>query len=377
MDANTSFQHVLDNLAQWRSSVSELAVYVAGRYDEYASEYERLLSQIKTKKRRSDSISSIHSKDEIEAQPGQETDVSNLPNAPDLVEISPLEAGNRFIYAQANKKRKPGTSLRSNASGPSKFRSKQRVVVYYDSHVQSELEKLVKGLGAARNNLRKGRNAYTAVKGFGLPPLSRRGELLIKLPANVMSRSNPIISKAQGDTVSTIATNPPTVDAAFPKTDNELDAIQSLCETAAHQVLRDGDCKIELQEALRRMDTLQSLVESALDLLKTEQQKETEENAHAADNVSVSDRSFTHSTLYEKPSIQADHTYSKAVSPVAGSLPLHKPVPMMIPHLAPAPIATDVIEVDDDDDDDDDNNSVDIDLNFAKYRATGPTRVVP
>ncbi|KAJ9653701.1 hypothetical protein H2198_007158 [Neophaeococcomyces mojaviensis] len=370
MDATASFEHVAENVPQWRTSISELAVYAAKRYEEYVAEYSKLLHQGRTRKKKSGSVASIHSKDETEAQAAPEPQAVDSPTLSDLAGISPYEAGDRIACAQANRKRKAGTSLQSNASGALKSRSKQMAVVYYDSHIQSELDRLVKGFAAARNNLRKGKNAYTAAKGFSLPSLSRRYETFNNLVPNTMLRSNPLLSKAQSAITSTATTNPATIDAAFPQTDKELEAIRSLCETAAHQVLRYGDCTTELHEALEKMDTLLSLAESALDLLKVEQQKEDEKEAHAADNASVSDHASAQSTLYEKSSTEAVNTHSKSLLHAAELPTTRKSLPTTIPYLASAPLTTDIIEVDDDDDDDDDS-SIDINLNFASYRTAG------
>lgn len=380
MDPISSFEHILDNLPTWRTQLTDLSSHAIKKHDEYVAEYSRLLHKVRAKRAKSASLASLHTTDQ-EEQPhvsDQVQEPCKSPQPSELVEISPLEAGNRFIYAQAHKKRKPGTSLRSNASGPRNFRSKQMVVVYYDSHIQSELDKLVKGFGAARNNLRKGKNAYNAARGFTLPALSRRSEAAENLVYNPMAKPGPRPSKTQSDSAVVTLSNPSSGEAAFQRADKELEVIQSLCENAAHQVIRDGDCDIELSDATSKLDSLLSLTQSTLDILRAEKKKKDEEEAQAADRGSVSDNTSTQSTLCEKPSLETFGIHSKTLPPLLETLD-HSKRPLL-PVTVSAPsglVTTDTIEVDDDeDDDDDDDSSIEIDLDMSKYRTAGRSRIM-
>lgn len=384
MDPIASFEHILDNLPNWKTQLTDLSSHAIKKHDEYVAEYSRLLHKVRAKRTKSASLASLHTTDrEEEAEAGagtydQPQPPLKSPQPSELVEISPLEAGNRFIYAQAHRKRKPGTSLRSNASGPRNYRSKQMVVVYYDSHIQSELDTLVKGFGAARNNLRKGKNAYNAAKGFTLPSLSRRHEAADGLVYNPMAKSGPRLPKAQSDPAVVTMSNPSTGEAAFQRADKELEVIQSLCENAAHQVIRDGDCKIELSDATIKLDSLLALTQSTLELLRIEKKKKDEEEAQVAERGSVSDNTSTQSTLCEKPSIEAFGLHSKTLPPLLESLDHSKRPPLPTTVSAPSGlVTTDTIEVDDDeDDDDDDDSSIEIDLNLANYRAASRPRIM-
>lgn len=379
MDPISSFEHILDNLPTWRTQLTDLSSHAIKKHDEYVAEYSRLLHKVRAKRAKSASLASLHTTDQ-EEQPHASDQVQEpckSPQPSELVEISPLEAGNRFIYAQAHKKRKPGTSLRSNASGPRNFRSKQMVVVYYDSHIQSELDKLVKGFGAARNNLRKGKNAYNAARGFTLPALSRRSEAAENLVYNPMAKPGPRPSKTQSDSAVVTLSNPSSGEAAFQRADKELEVIQSLCENAAHQVIRDGDCNIELSDATSKLDSLLSLTQSTLDILRAEKKKKDEEEAQAADRGSVSDNTSTQSTLCEKPSLETFGIHSKTLPPLLETLDHSKRPPLPVTVSAPSGlVTTDTIEVDDDEDDDDDDSSIEIDLDMSKYRTAGRSRIM-
>lgn len=350
IDAVSSFQHVVDNCPQWESQLSELAVYAAGKYDEFVSEYKKVMHQVKQKRQKSNSIASIQSE---AVSPGEDL---KSPQLSDFVEIDPMEAGNRYLYAQAQKKRRAGTSLRSNASGVRNVRSRKNVIVYYDSHIQSELDKLVRAFGAARNNLRKGKNAYTVSRGFSLPSLSRRYDITNRM-TTAGGKLQP--TKTQSDTALT-TTSTPSVDTSFVTVDKDLEAIQSLCESAAHQAIRDGDCSAELNEALAKLEAVLSSVVPILDLVKMEMDSIASESRPEG---STSSNISTQSTLYEKTSTDAfEKTES---SDIISSDALKRPVLATFAS-APQPLAVDTIEVDDDEDDD--GSSLDLPMDFANYR---------
>jgi len=366
VEAVSSFEHIVDNVPGWKSQLSELVTYATARHEDYVAEYSRLIHQATTRRKKSASIASIHSDDEEERSTDEAEKSAKSPQPSEFVDINPLEAGNRFIYAQAHRKRKPATSLKSITSGPRAYRSKQMVVIYYDSHLQTELEQLVKGFGIARNTLRKGKNAYTAAKGFGLPSLGRRYQNLDNLIPNMTTKIHPRLTKVSTETSTLTSVNVGNGDVAFTTTDKELEQIQALCETAAHQAIRDGDCKGALREACSKLDVLLAIARSARDMLEAEKQK-NEEEAQTGDDTSVSDATSTQTTLCEKPSLEATGVARKVLQPWIQSLEIAKRMPL--PTTTPAPealLSTGTIEVDDDDD-----SSVDIDLNITNYRSTG------
>lgn len=351
MDAVSSFQHVVDNCPEWKAQLAALTVYAASKYEEFVSEYKKVMHQVKQKRQKSDSIASIHS------EKANTTEELKSPQLSDFVEINPMEAGNRYIYAQVQKKRRAGTSLQSNASGVRNVRSKKMVIIYYDSHIQSELDKLVRAFGAARNNLRKGKNAYTVSKGFQLPTLSRRYDITSRVATNG-GKTNLLSTKAPIEVAAT-TTESPSIDESFITVDKELEAIQSLCESAAHQAIRDGDCSTELNDALIKLDAVLVSVLPVLEMVKAETSvtEPRTEGSNASSNISA------HSTLCEKTSAEP---LTKTISHDMGSSDVPKKPSISTVSSPPQPLAMDAIEVDDDEDDD--GSSLDIPLNFATYR---------
>lgn len=355
MDAATSFQHVVDSHPEWKSQLTAVTVYAASKYEEFVSEYRNVMHQVKQKRQKSGSIASIRSENDT---PAEEL---KSPQLSDFVEIDPMEAGNRYIYAQAQRKRRAGTSLRSNASGVRNVRNRKMVVIYYDSHIQSELDKLVRALGAARNNLRKGKNAYIVSKGFSLPTLSRRYDITNRV-ATTGTKPSLQSTKAQSDTV--LSSNSPSIETSFITIDKDLEAIQSLCESAAHQAIRDGDCSNDLNEALVKLDAILASVVPILQIVKAETES-LSSTEYRNGGLNVSNNASTQSTLCEQTSAEV-LTRKISNNVVPSDLPKKLSLPM-IP-TAPQPLATDAIEVDDDEDDED-GSSLELPLNFANYRS--------
>lgn len=280
MDAVGSFTHLVENIPGWLTQLESLSAYTKEKNAEYVAEYARLVKSIKPKRLKSPSICSIQGSDRSiripEAEKAQE------------FSVDPLEAGTRHIYAeQVQRKRKPNASLRSGASGPQRFRTKHQVVIYYDSHVQEEFDNMVKAIGIARNNLRKGKNAMVSNRGFRLPTLSKRYDNLTS-PSLENIRS---LSKYRAGNMSphgskfslrTSASPPQDEDeAAFLNSDKVLEQVQALYETAAHQFLRDGDCQKELQGASTKLKELLDAATAIAETLKTKQQAEVEADVSA------------------------------------------------------------------------------------------------
>ncbi|OAL33807.1 hypothetical protein AYO20_06983 [Fonsecaea nubica] len=385
MDAHSSFVYLVDNLPTWRASVEALSTHVTEKHAEFAAEYSRLVNQVKPKRRKSPSVSSIHPQDEEQGDDKTHTIQSTDGlSSPDPRQFNPLEAGNKYLYAQVRRKRKPGPSIRSGASGPQKFRNRHHVVVYYDGYLQEQLDTMVKQIGIGRNNLRKGKAALAAARGFRLPTLTARTShglaMLDDIRSSMVSRSTPTLLPAKGR----VAANKPATsdeEANFLQVDKELEQIQTLCETAAHQFLRDGDCKTELESMLQKFDALLGQASAAAEALK-KVQAENEETSQADDFGSDFIKGYAASdgSLSTKPSV--DHLptpkigVGKDPSPLAFGPPLDsvKPhglysAPDIVSNDSPAGLVSDTIEVDDASD----QGSIVFDI--SQYRLTNPRRV--
>lgn len=277
--AHSSFVYLVENIPDWQQEITTLSERTSTKNSEFKAEYIRLVNQIRPRRKKSPSLASIHTLDDLEQATSERSfpsagpsDSNDLPSPPNRVEIDPFEAGNRYLYAQARRKRKPGTSVRSGASGPQKFRNKNQVVVYYDGCVQERLDALVKQLGSGRNNLRKGKNALVAAKGFQLPKLGRgaiRGyDSIEDIRSILTSRSTPLLPSGKKAT-STVQSDTPDHEVTFFQIDKALESVQSLCEVAAHQFLRDGDCQTEMNTIKQKLGEILTRATTTAEVLKT------------------------------------------------------------------------------------------------------------
>ena len=79
-----------------------------------------------------------------------------------------------------------------------------------------------------------------------------------------------------GPAITTSATPPPIYD----QLDKALERTQIMCEKAAHQYLRDGDCRLEIREAKKSLEEVIEMVEpeyAKLCEMETAEQKESVE----------------------------------------------------------------------------------------------------
>ena len=78
-------------------------------------------------------------------------------------------------------------------------------------------------------------------------------------------------------------------ESAFERADKELEAAQSLCEVAAYQFLRDGNCQLELEGIKQRFES--ALAISKLEREKLEKEKLKEEREEIEKTVKAEDTS--------------------------------------------------------------------------------------
>jgi hypothetical protein len=280
MDALTSFVYLTDNLPTWITQINTLSSHVISKREEFVAEYKRVLEHARPKRKKTPSVSSIltNTKAPTTKSSKDEAKVPEVLSLPRPTEISPLIPDNKYLFANARRgKRRQGASFRSGASGPQSFRNQHQVIIYYDSFLQDSFGKLVKDIGMARNNLRKGQQSRAIEKGLQLPGFgsgsySRRFRMST-LPSSPKSRPSPEIVL---DPKPLLPESPPSDDAAFTEAAKDLESAQALCETAAHQFLRDGDCTLEIDRIRRNFENVLRIALAEVETLKQEQAKAQE-----------------------------------------------------------------------------------------------------
>lgn len=244
-DVEKSFTFLHDNIPQWFKNVAEIEEKIVSMQNELSK--VPMSQRSMPMKRKTGSVESIRDLDAIIEDP------STSASQP-----SPF----------ATRKRKTPSVLSGQASGPTKFRSRTMVVVYYDGQIQKSFEQLVRAIGTGRNMLRKGKmaakmKAMTALADSDNDDDDDDGAIMSKIGyrhrAGLSSMRTRHAAMLRGD----MGNSTSTPVELFDTTDKTLELAQGLCEKGAHQSLRDGDCRKEL-------DGVRKHFEEALQVAKKE-----------------------------------------------------------------------------------------------------------
>jgi hypothetical protein len=202
----------------------------------------------------------------------------------------------RRARATVRKRQKTESMMTSEETTKPKYRSRAMVVVYYDSYVQSFFEELVKFVSSQRNLIRKAKmaakvaqirrlaelempegdddeeNNHELKAGGGLVAARPLASGLTSGQAGGGERrpqyfgSRPLGGFRNPAALQLISTRSMRTSALngglglfnektdiWDELDKGLEYVQSMCEHAAHQFLRDGDCNEEVEKIKRRL----------------------------------------------------------------------------------------------------------------------------
>lgn len=240
-DSTTCISALLENVPAWVSELEEILRSAAVKQEEILFENRPSTPQrADSKACKAWSLRSKRSRDMNEGA-GSSIRLKVLrPALPHLTDSDALRLSQR--------KRKTASISSDQVSGPTAIRQKLAAVVYYDGNTQKRFEKLVRSIGLSRNAIRKGKMAAK------VDSLSRTGS----------SGSEGSCSSGGEDDVdhklNFKSTRPPRLTTfsrndgseVYNNVDGELEKAQSFCERAAYQVLKDGDCTLEVDHAKER-----------------------------------------------------------------------------------------------------------------------------
>lgn len=233
---------------------------------------------------KSSSLLSRPSKEDEEVESSQvpeEAAKEEIPQRPQLPHLTQSDA-----LRISQRKRKTASAL-SDLSGPPRFRSKAVTVVYYDGEVQKQFESLVRAMGGSRNALRKGKmsarvDAMSRSGSSSSNDASSSEDQLRMQPSKLKYRTTRAMR------VTSTAAAKDDVTDAFDRIDVLLEKVQAICEKAAHQILRDGDCGLEMRTAKEHVIELQKVGQEEVPALRLraekglERQKRERERKEAA-----------------------------------------------------------------------------------------------
>lgn len=231
-DAFKCFWYLKNSAPQWLSDITKL--------EQSIEEKQKQMAKMPQERPQLVSRGSIVSIREEVISSGIDSHSSSPPK--DATPQSPNRRPNLLI----KRSKRPGSTASTLASGTPKFRTRSMVIVYYDAEIQKGFEQLVREVGNGRNLIRKGKMAarmealtselddshiYELADGealpFAMPHFRRAGERTHRAAITDAGFSE--------------------TPTAFDKAETSLEKAQSLCEKAAHQFLRDGDCRLETE----------------------------------------------------------------------------------------------------------------------------------
>ncbi|KAL8652786.1 MAG: hypothetical protein Q9210_002483 [Variospora velana] len=261
MNALQSFTHLTDNIPDWLIKIDDLAVQVAEQHSRFVRLSQADFTEIRLSKKHDSTESLRPPKDDLDdPAPFVLTRTSASPT-----DIPPTsQPNNNLLVKEIRRKRKSGSADLSAASGHQRYRTRSLVIVYYDSAIQDAFESLVRNIAGARNNLRKGRTAASfkarmASMGMGDDDDDGYPTLDPKLMVKRVQRASP-----------------PSESPRFQQADEDLEAAQNLCEVAAHQFLRDGDCGEEIAGTRKRFEDCLETARAEVKKLQAEDSQKTE-----------------------------------------------------------------------------------------------------
>lgn len=248
--SSDSFVHLIDTIPEWLIQLNGLAAQVV----EQQSRIPQMphYPGIRLARKKHDSTESLRPKHKGFGEVDDTAVVVNEISLPSgrSRPSTPNKDGTTFLQ-EVRRKRKPNSNC-SGTSGAQRYRTRSMIVVYYDSMIQENFEQMVRNIATARNQLRKGRAAVS----FKARMASLGVEKNPFAAVEDFAMLNPKVARSAGPRSTRNNLDDPSAGAirVFEEADSDLEAAQSLCEVAAHQFLRDGDCDEEIQGIRMRLE---------------------------------------------------------------------------------------------------------------------------
>ena len=270
------FTHLTDRIPSWFTKLDDLTVQVAEQNARFirASQFS---DHLEKKHNSTESLRPIDD-DDINNSTAFPTNIY-VPSNPSHACLShdsrPKAAANNALVAAEIRRKRKNNSTHSDVSGHARYRTKSMTIVYYDSAIQEAFESLVRSIAGARNTLRKGKNSASfkaRMASLGLDESPFSSPTKFKLMGPKLMRPG---------TGSHFGRDPLTDNggACFEEADKNLEKAQNLCEVAAHQFLRDGDCRHEINGTRDTFEKCLEVAKKEVERLRTEEAREEAEEA--------------------------------------------------------------------------------------------------
>lgn len=308
--AMDALKNITDNVPDWLQQLGDLSGQIDQRQVELAALGQSSAKSIRNR----GSNESLLRKERDEAPTPTSPAAENVEPAVQATEQTPESEGQStdpavtsseikqqttqaVTVAQARaraqvRKRHRSQSIVSVEGNPAAYRSRSMIIVYYDSYVEHFFEGLVKFVSASRNLMRKAKMAAKVAQikrmaemdnnddeeddeDSDMPP--RPLPSLRYLSANRSAAMSPSLARRGGGRGGPGDSS----NDFWDKLDKGLEYVQSMCERAAHQFLRDGDCNEEINNITTRLAETKELAEKESERILREEPDLAKESAEA------------------------------------------------------------------------------------------------
>ncbi|KKK17040.1 hypothetical protein P175DRAFT_0554603 [Aspergillus ochraceoroseus IBT 24754] len=255
MDALGAFSYLAHNVPSWLSRLSELTDYTVAKNVEFAEAFKEYAnSSTRVRRRRNSSVYSIQ---------------TNSPN----------NGGQAAIPRKRGADEGDVSSIASG-EGLSVISTRHNLIIHYDGYTQTSLDEMVRNIGTARNNLRKGKMSQLPLGGLraGRMKMSSRPQLpSFGSPDDLLST----MRSARSPGPQPPQVHSPAKESPFEIAEKQLELAHGLCETAAYNFLRAGDCLCELKRVKDQFTALVDLATAEVKQLEEERKSLADEEEAA------------------------------------------------------------------------------------------------
>jgi hypothetical protein len=165
------------------------------------------------------------------------------------------------------------------------------VVIYYDGETQKRFEGIVRAISSCRNVLRKGKMSARLEMMSRRDPYNKQNDQdsddTLEMPKIQFRSARQAAALSSGDGTQ-----------SFDKIDSFLDKAQMMCERAAHQVLRDGDCALEIKHARQHFSEVTRLGDAEVVVWTQRAEEATERERLEKERHSAEERDAEQSASY-------------------------------------------------------------------------------
>ncbi|KAK5117325.1 hypothetical protein LTR62_005942 [Meristemomyces frigidus] len=288
-DALLSITRLLQSLPTWIADIEAILKDGTARQKEMLSERQPTDSPVVAKWRRRSSMLSLrsdeHEKEDDHTEARLEPDVEEQSLLADIALLQPqlrhMTGSDALRLSQRKRKTASVCSDDDECGGPAKYRCRGMVVIYYDGDIQKRFDSLVRAVQTSRHGIRKASVASVATSKRLAQRVSSGSEFEDAPEINALDKYK-ISRVRQREVTPTPPDETSEHSTSLDRIDLLLERGQDLCERAAHQVLRDGDCALELSSAVQQLHEAKNVAEAQLPALQkssdalVEQKRESE-----------------------------------------------------------------------------------------------------